>query len=128
MRRNGVPAAGAFAKVLSMASPLTIHERHRLTCDCGHEMGVEVATVVDCTARPELDDVPAAAPFARCPSCGHKRELDFATLLYRGDDLVALVFIPAEHTPLDVDGQEAARLVRALEERLGRSPIGPARE
>jgi tetratricopeptide (TPR) repeat protein len=110
-----------------MASPLTIHERHRLTCDCGHEMGVEVAAVVDCTARPELDDVPAAAPFARCSSCGHERELDFATLLYRGDDLVALVFIPAEHTPLDVDGQEAVRLVRALEQRLGRSPIGPAR-
>ena len=122
-----MPAADAFAKVELMTSPLTVHERHRLKCDCGHEMSAKIPAVVDCTARPAPDDVPSAAPLARCPSCGRERELDFASLLYRGDDLVALVFIPAEHTPLEVDGQEAARLVRTLEERLGRSPVGPAR-
>src|SRR5438270_814539 len=111
-----------------MASPLTIYEQHRVTCLCGRDMSVEVAAVVDCTAPMDIASVQPVAPRAQCESCGREMELDSATLLYRGDDLVALCFVPAEHTPLDVDGQEAARLVRALEARLGHSPLGPGRE
>ena len=105
----------------------TIHERISFACPrCGGRSTAIVAAVVDCRGGPDAP-VNSGAQKLQCSVCGHETVIDVATLLYRGDDVLAVIFIPGEYSSLEADGREGARLVRLLDAKLGRAALGPSR-
>jgi hypothetical protein len=106
-----------------MKRSVTVRELHRFSCPCGAELTATVPSLVDCRAGGAV--VESSAPLVQCSECGRDVTADVATLLYRGDDLAAAIFIPGEHTSLETDGEEARRLLHLLERRLGRPPLRP---
>jgi hypothetical protein len=106
---------------------ITVKERKAAQCRCGHETAVELPVVLDCR-HPAADATLASGDAMRCDRCGAMLEVDYAVLLYFGAALASAVFVPAERTTVEEDGREGARLVRLLEQRLGRPVIDGPRQ
>lgn len=77
--------------------------------------------IVDTLARPDLFESMQKGTLhsITCPQCGQKGTADAPLLLYRPDNVVPILFSPAQRTTIGRDQEQAIELINKLRESLG---------